>query len=57
MILVLNIIDEAKGLGITIDVARLEKELGIPVAACVSTTGEGLDILKGRIEGYVNKFC
>jgi ferrous iron transport protein B len=53
VILVLNIIDEARQLGINIDVARLEKELNIPVVATVSTTGEGMDILRGRIEGYV----
>ena len=55
VILVLNIIDEARSLGISIDTAVLEKELGIPVAATVSTTGEGLDILKGKIEEYVRK--
>ena len=55
VILVLNIIDEARDLGINIDIARLEKELNIPVVATVSTTGEGLDILKGRIEEYVKR--
>lgn len=53
VILVLNIIDEARDLGINIDVSRLEKELNIPVVATVSTTGEGLDILRGKIEEYV----
>lgn len=56
VILVLNIIDEARMLGITIDNARLEKELNIPVAATVSTTREGLDILRGKIEEYVKGF-
>jgi ferrous iron transport protein B len=55
VILVLNIIDEARNLGISIDTVVLEKELGISVAATVSTTGEGLDILKGKIEEYVRK--
>lgn len=55
VILVLNIIDEAKSLGINIDTGRLEKELGIPVVETVSTTGQGLDILRGRIEGYVKR--
>lgn len=53
VILVLNIIDEARNLGIGIDTSRLEKELNIPVVATVSTTGEGLDILKGKIEEHV----
>lgn len=55
LILVLNIIDEARAQGITVDVARLEKELNIPVVATVSTSGEGMDILRGRIEDYVKR--
>lgn len=55
VILVLNIIDEARNLGITIDSTALERELGIPVALTVSTTGEGLDILRAKIEDYVRK--
>jgi len=57
IILTLNIMDEARNLGITIDIGRLEKELGIPVAATVSVTGEGLDILRGKIEEHVKRFC
>ncbi len=55
LILVLNIVDEARSLGMTIDTARLEKELNVPVVAAVSTTGEGMDILRGRIEQYVKR--
>ncbi len=57
VILVLNIIDEARDLGIHIDGPHLEKELNIPVVATVSTSGEGMDILKGRIEEHVKRFC
>lgn len=57
VILVLNIIDEARNLGISIDITYLEKELNIPVSTTVSTTGEGLDILRGRIEKHVKRFC
>jgi len=57
VILVLNIFDEARKLGINIDIARLEKELNIPVVETVSTTGEGVDILKGKIEEHVKRFC
>lgn len=57
VILVLNIIDEARAKGIAIDIARLEKELNVTVAATVSTTGEGMDILKGKIEEHVKRFC
>ena len=57
VILVLNIIDEARALGIKIDLERLEKELNIAVVAAVATTGEGMDILRGKIEEYADKFC
>lgn len=53
IILVLNIMDEAKKQGIAIDSRRLEKELFIPVVEAVSTTGKGMDVLRGRIEEYV----
>lgn len=55
IILVLNIMDEANKLGIKIDTARLEKELAAPVVETISTTGSGMDVLKGKIEEYVRK--
>jgi ferrous iron transport protein B len=57
VILVLNIIDEARALGIRIDVARLERELNTSVVETISTTGEGMDILRGKIEEHVKRFC
>jgi ferrous iron transport protein B len=57
VILILNVMDEARNLGINIDVTRLEKELGIKVVPAVATTGEGMDILRGRIEEHVKRFC
>jgi ferrous iron transport protein B len=51
-ILVLNIMDEARRLGIEIDIPLLEKELGIPVVGMVSTTGEGMGELAERISNY-----
>lgn len=51
-ILVLNIMDEAERLGLDIDIHKLEQELGIPVISTVSTTGRGMDILRGKIEEY-----
>ncbi len=53
VILVLNIIDEAEKLGMKINLGYLEKELKVPVVATVSTTGRGIDILKGKAEEYV----
>lgn len=55
VILVLNIMDEVERIGMRIDIKRLEAELGIPVVATVSTTGRGMDILKGRIKEYVRR--
>lgn len=55
VILVLNIMDEAEKLGIRVDSKTLERELGIPVVETVSTTGRGMDILKGRVKEYVRK--
>ncbi|MEW6087968.1 MAG: FeoB small GTPase domain-containing protein [bacterium] len=57
LILVLNIIDEAEKIGMKIDFQYLEKELKIPVTGTNSTSGQGIDILKGRIEEYARKIC
>ncbi|MEK6528308.1 MAG: ferrous iron transporter B, partial [Nitrospirota bacterium] len=49
VVLVLNIIDEAEKIGMKINLRHLEEDLKIPVVATVSTTGRGIDILKGRV--------
>lgn len=53
VILVLNIFDEAEKIGMKINITQLEQDLKIPVVATTSTTGKGIDILRGRIETYV----
>ena len=53
VVLVLNIIDEAEKSGMKINLEHIAKQLKVPVAATVSTTGRGIDMLKGRIEEYV----
>ena len=53
VILALNIMDDAEKMGIKIDLRQLEKELKIPVLATISTTGRGVDILRGKVEEYV----
>lgn len=55
VILVLNIMDEAKKAGVKIDSHRLEKELSIAVVEAVSTSGKGMDVLRGRMEEYIRK--
>lgn len=52
-LLVLNIMDEAERLGMDLDINKLHQELGVPVVSTISTTGRGMDILKGEIEEYV----
>ncbi|MEJ5376340.1 MAG: ferrous iron transport protein B [bacterium] len=49
LILILNIMDEAERLGISFDISKLRKSLGIPVIATVSTTGRGISELKKEI--------
>ena len=55
VILVLNMADELKSLGRNIDIGKLETLLNIPVILTVSTSGKGMDILRGRIEEYVRQ--
>jgi len=49
----LNMMDEVRSIGGRIDLTLLEAELGKPVAAIAAVTGEGIDLLKRRIEEYV----
>ncbi len=55
VVLVLNIMDEAERIGMKIDLRHLERELRVPVVATVSTTGRGIDILKGKVEEYARR--
>lgn len=58
VILVLNIMDEAERLGIKINIESMQQELKVPVVATVSARGEGIDILKGKMEEYARtKIC
>lgn len=52
VVLVLNIMDEARQEGVAIDSRILEKELGVPVIEAVSTAGKGISELKARIKLY-----
>ncbi len=55
VILVVNMMDEAETLGIDIDLAQLEKDLGIPVVATAASKGWGIELLRKRIAEYVRK--
>ena len=49
VVLALNMMDEARRIGIRIDCAELERHLGLPVVPMVSVTGEGIRELANRI--------
>ena len=55
VILVLNIMDEAEKMGLKIDMAGLENELGIPVVSTAAALNRGIDALRERIDEYVRK--
>jgi ferrous iron transport protein B len=50
LIVVLNLWDEAKHTGISIDAKKLEEILGVPVVPTVAVTGEGIKELIGRLK-------
>jgi ferrous iron transport protein B len=49
VILVLNMMDELERAGLSIQVERLQEQLGVPVAPTVCLTGQGIDALKELI--------
>ncbi len=58
MVVAVNMMDEARRLGITIDVEALSKHIGVPVVPIIARTGEGLGqlvntlvkIIEGKIK-------
>ena len=50
MIIVLNLWDEAKHIGISIDIEKLERILGVAVIPTVAITGEGIKELVNRLD-------
>ncbi|NLY45774.1 MAG: ferrous iron transport protein B [Tissierella sp.] len=55
IILVLNMMDEAKAKNIEIDIKKLSKNLGVPVVATVASKRKGLDMLLEESISYINK--
>ena len=45
VVVCLNLVDEARRHGISVDPKRLERELGVPVVPAVARRGEGIDAL------------
>lgn len=53
-IVALNMVDLAERDGLTLDVARLSKELGVPVVPTVAVRKRGLDDLRAQLTNAVN---
>ncbi len=49
-----NLMDEAERLGVQVDVAALERQLGVPVMATALTVGRGTAQLKEKTAAFVN---
>ena len=54
VVVCLNLMDEAKRRGIGVDVAALEKELGVPVIPASARRGEGIDELQKAIKSVAD---
>ncbi|MGB9867556.1 MAG: ferrous iron transport protein B [Bacillota bacterium] len=52
VILVVNMVDEAERLGVSLDTAALQQRLGIPVVTTVATHARGLEQLKKAVATY-----
>lgn len=52
LFLVINMLDEAQALGISINSRKLEQLLGIPVVATAAAKNKGISELRGRIHAY-----
>jgi ferrous iron transport protein B len=55
LILVINMMDEARSAGISINVELLEERLGIPVVGVSAVTGEGVGLLRRRMVEALNR--
>jgi ferrous iron transport protein B len=49
MILVLNLLDEARARGVDVDASALSREIGVPVVEMVAIEGRGLDGLRNAL--------
>ncbi len=55
MVVAVNMMDEARRLGIKIDIEGLSQHLGVPVVPIIARTGEGLGHLTNTLLKVVNK--
>lgn len=54
VVVAVNMMDIAESKGIKIDVAKLEKELGVPVIPIVASKNKGIEELKAKIASKIN---
>ena len=52
VVVCLNLMDEARRHGLTVDARQLARELGVPVVPTTARSGEGLDELRRVIAGH-----
>lgn len=57
LILVINMIDEAEGISMDIDIKKLEERLGIPIIKTSAAHNRGIVELKERIDYYVRSIA
>lgn len=50
MVIALNMMDEARSSGVSVDVKKLSDILGVPVVACAAVRNEGVDALKASLD-------
>jgi len=55
MIVAINQMDEAKSIGLEIDIKRLSGFLGVPIYPTIAITGEGMNDVKHAIENHEGK--
>lgn len=51
VVVCLNLMDEARRRGISIDISRLQEELGVPVIPTIASAGKGIEDLKASLHG------
>jgi ferrous iron transport protein B len=57
VILIVNIMDEAERMGLTIDLELLQQRLGIPVIGAATARKRGLDEIRAAIKSYGTQPC
>ena len=55
VILDVNLMDEAEHFGVRVDVAMLERQIGIPVVGTALTLGRGVGQLRDKISSYLDE--